>query len=408
MQIKTNYSLLDINKGLGFTFFLLLFWGFILYSFLLLFELIPPVFGGFFGIFSAIACVVFLITSVQTVKSSYLASPVFSLSAFFAFAFASVSTIASSFYNDLRPATIQSLEMLVFWIAMYSIGFYLPLVKKELLKKISIFLSILFLIYTVSYLSTSGAYMLPFGTKEVSNENISGYQSLARNILIISFLVIAFTKKRVLQLACTIMFAIILFAIGSRSEFYGFLAAILVYQLILATKVKSSLIGLIIFFSLIFTIFIFNYESFMDSRQLNVLNIKTDDSWVLRKQMEDFAVSTISDHFLFGGFGEHLKFSGGNVLGAYAHNALSAYANYGLLFFILYVFMCYIPVIYTAIKFKNDIYNNNWAFCFLLCFAIAFLITTTKPVFWPATYFTWGVFLGTILLTKKQVKKAEL
>ena len=86
MQIKTNYSLLDINKYLGFTFFLTLFWGFVLYSFLLLFELIPPVFGGFFGPFSALACILFLITSFQTIKSSYAASPVFSLAAFSAFA----------------------------------------------------------------------------------------------------------------------------------------------------------------------------------------------------------------------------------------------------------------------------------------------------------------------------------
>lgn len=408
MQIKTSYTLLDINKGLGFSFFVTLFWGFIIYSFLLLFELIPPIFGGFFGPFSVIACLLFLATSLQTVKSSFAASTIFAFAALSAFALAAISTITSYLYSDLRSATIQSLELLVFWAALYSIGFYLVLVEKEFLRKISIFLSILFLIYTIYYLGTTGKYMLPFGTYEVENENISGYQSLARNLMIIAFLVIAFTNKRIPQLIYIVMFAVILFAIGSRSEFYAFLVAILAYQGILALTVRSSFIALTSLFVICSGLFINYYDLIMSSRQFNVTDLSADASWVLRNQMEEFAKTTILNHPILGSFGEHIYFSGGSHVGSYAHNALSAYVNYGLIFFILYVFMCYASLIYSAIQFKKDIYNKDWAMCFMTTLAIAFLITFTKPVFWPATYFAWGIFLGTLYKFKKSTRSPEV
>ena len=400
MQIRTSYSLLDINKGLGFTFFLVIFWGYILYSFALLFELTPPIFGGFFGPFSAIACILFIATSLGTIKLSYKASPLYAFFIFSAFSLASITTLVSFFYVELKPATIQSLEMLIFWIAMYCIGFYLTLVDKKFIYKVSIALSILFLLYAVFYLISTGKYMLPFGTYEIENENITGYQSLARNIMVVSFLVIAFTQRKITQLFYTLVFTFILFVIGSRSEFYAFIIAIISYQCILAVKVKSNFIGLIILLLLTISIFITNYDVIMSSRQLNVANIDTDSSWILRNQMREFAQNTIVTHPILGSFGDHLRFSGNNSIGTYSHNVLSAYVNYGLVFFILYLFLCYVPMLHSAYHFKKNTHNQDWAFCFLITLAIAFLITLTKPVFWPATYLAWGIFLGTLYKSK--------
>lgn len=94
---------------------------------------------------------------------------------------------------------------------------------------------------------------------------------------------------------------------------------------------------------------------------------------------------------ILGNFGGHVR--DGSV-GEGAHNIYSAYSNYGLVFFILFISInLYIAIKSTAkvIKFPN---NKEWGFVFLLSFSVVLLLFTGKSVFWIVPYLLWGVFLG--------------
>lgn len=395
-------SLHEANVSFSKLFFVALFWGYILYNFAILFGM-PSFLGGYFGLATALGAVVFSLLTKPTIVNSFKASLFFSVLSLGALLCVIVVTATSYLSSNLSAARMQSLTLIVAWIALYCAGFYLVFSEKEKIRKLSIFLIYLFFGYAIYYVITNNAFMLPFVKGgDVDDENLASYQGIARNLLIIGILVIAYTTKRSTNLILAVVLGFILFLVGARSEFYAFILLLLSYHFLSAYKVKSSFIVIVLFAVVSAGLFINYYEKIADSRQLNITSVSKDESWQLRQQMQDFSIQIIKDHPVFGQFGGHGYYgsASGNNIGAYSHNALSGYTNYGLLFFILFIAMCYLSFIYSTLKFINNPKDEDWAFAFLLTFLIAFCITFSKSVYWSPIYLAWGVFMGTIYKDK--------
>lgn len=395
-------SLHEANVSFSKFFFVMLFWGYILYNFAILFGS-PSFLGGYFGLATMLGAVVFSILAKPTIINSFKASLFFSILSLGALLCVIVVTATSYLGSNLSAARMQSLTLIVAWIALYCTGFYLVFSEKEKLRKLSIFLIYLFFGYAVYYVITNNAFMLPFVKGgEVDDENLASYQGIARNLLIIGILVIAYTTKRIPNLILAVVLSFILFLVGARSEFYAFILLVLSYHFLAAYKVKSSFTVITFFAVFSVGLFINYYEKIADSRQLNVAAISKDESWQMRQQMQDYAILQIKKNPILGDFGGHGYFSDatGQSVGTYSHNALSGYTNYGLLFFVLFIAMSYLSFIYSALQFIKNPQNEDWIFAFLFTFLMAFLVTFTKPVYWSVIYMAWGVFMGTLYKIK--------
>lgn len=395
-------SIHEANVSFSKFFFVVLFWGYILYNFAILFGA-PSFLGGYFGLATVLGAVVFSVLAKPTIINSFRASYFFTFLSLGSLLWVIAVTAISYLDSNASAARAQSLTLIVAWIALYCTGFYIVFAEKEKLRKLSIFLIFLFLGYTIYYISTNVAFMLPFVKGgEVDDDNLASYQGIARNLLIAGILITAYTKKRIHNLVLAIIISFILFMVGARSEFYAFVLLLLSYHFLSAYKVKSSFIVIILFAVFSTGLFINYYEKISESRQLNITSVSKDESWQMRQQMQDFSLKVIKDHPIFGQFGGHGYFSdaNGQNVGSYSHNILSGYANYGLIFFILFAAMCYLSFIYSTLQFIKNPKDEDWIFAFLFTFLVAFLITFSKPVFWSIIYMAWGVFIG-VLYKKK-------
>ncbi|MFA3513681.1 O-antigen ligase family protein [Acinetobacter baumannii] len=398
-SLSSKISLVEINKNISSSMFLLLFVGYILYNVLLLYKFIPPFLGGYFGIVSTVAFVLLAITSKTTIKYSFKYSKYLSILAFLALINAIVSTVAASFYDSVSLAVYQSILTIVFWIAFYCMGFYIPEYNIDRIRKICLFFVYLFFGYSVWYFITEDSYMLPFVKGVlVDTDELASYQGIARNLLVVATFVIAFSKNNITNLVHTVALLIILFMLGARSELVAFFLIVMAYHLIRSIRIKSSFIVAASIFTIVAFAAVANYAELGDSRQFAIFNAAKDESWQQRNDREHFAIDTIQKNPILGDFGAYLNQGGvgSENVGGYAHNALSAYTEYGLLFFLAYIAVIFGTLFSSFFYYLKDLKNPYWAFCFLMCLQVAFMVVFSKNFAWSITYLSWGVYFGTL------------
>ena len=393
MQFSSNINIQKISLSLGAFCFTLLFAGFVFYHTLVLNQLIPPLFGGFFIQAAVISLILLAPFSLRFLNQTLKTSFYFSFFQLTAFLLVTIITIIFIYYDGpTSPAVLQSFLLLFCWITLILIGyFFIQYPKEKILRNLLIF-SGLFFIYAIFYMITEGKFMLKFGASENSNlGEVAGYQSIARSFLLISFFCIAFVKKRIISIIITLGFTIILFSIGARSEFYAFLAAIFAYHILLSLKLKTSMIAIILILISSLGLGTYFFDHISESRQFQVFNLDESTSWNAREEFEKKAMRDIYQNPFLGNFGGHVR--DGSV-GEGAHNIYSAYSNYGLVFFVIFIAINVYIFIKSIIKLIKFPYNKDWNFIFLLAFSVVLLLFTGKSVFWIVPYLLWGAFLG--------------
>lgn len=393
MQLSSKINILKTAERMAVFHLLSLSVGFALYHSLLINNLIPPFLGGYFGAFTIFAMVTlipfFKLFSVKSAKSS----PYLSLINFFAFLNVLIVTTLFSYYNGISDdAVMQSFEVLIYWVTFSLIGFFFVLADKTKTQKVLLTFTFFYLLYIIYFVVTEGRLMLDFGSSDdFERGEVSGYQGIARSFLIIAVIATVFMKNRINAIFAALIFSFILFVVGARSEFYGFIGAILLFHSIMSFKYKSSFIAIALLISTSVFLGVYYFNELMESRQLQVLDLSHSSSWVARQDMKEFALNQIAQNPILGEFGGHVKY---HSIGTYAHNALSGYVNYGLLFFVLYtvtIFSMFINSLYALIKSPS---SKEWTLSFMFSFIVLFLIITAKPVFWPITYLAIGIYLG--------------
>jgi hypothetical protein len=398
MKISTYH----LNIKFSQLFFFGLFLGYILYNIFILFGL-PSFLGGYFGGATLLGFIVFSLLLKSTIKNICKTSLFFSSLVIVSFLWVIIVTLVSILDGSNSQARMQSYTLLITWLPLFCTGFYIVLAEKEKLKKISVFLLILFSFYAVYHVISTSTYMLPF-TKggDVDDENFATYQGIARNLTIIGVFLTAYISSKLKNLACVLMLSALLFLVGARSEFYAYMLITLGYHALVAFKLKSSFLVILTFIVFSAGIAINYYEELQSSRQFNISDLSQDASWALRNEMKEYAIEQIKTHPILGNFGGHGYFDDtqGNSIGSYSHNILSGYQNYGLLFFLSYGAMCFFSFFYSLRKLIQAPKDSDWVFAFLLTFLTAFLIIFSKSVFWQVPYLAWGVFMGVLYKDK--------
>ena len=380
--------------------FVLLFPGFLLYHLSLAALSLPPFLGGMYGITSAVLVIPLGLLSFKLLRRLLRSSPLYVTITVMFFIYVLGWTAIHFFIIDafyIETATIQAIESLVLWLALFFIGVYFDL-NSPWISKIFWAVFIYLLVFLAYYVIQSGNLMF-YARQLYGVEYVTTYQGFARSMLVVSLFLLARPLSSLMRFCLILGSMFILFVIGARSEFYGFI--LLLFVLLPTLSVHNWKYGLLITVSVIILAIILssNYEYLVHSRQFAILNLQSDSSYQARKMLETIAINQITKNPLIGCFGGHIAEAGG--AGYYAHNLLSSWVSFGLMGFLFYIAISIVPAIHSFIHFlKKGDKGPLWMFSFEINFVCFILILAAKSVFWPLPALGWGVYLQAQLQRK--------
>lgn len=367
--------------------------GFIIYHIAAAYSFFPLFLGGYFGIVSAAIACLYLPRFLRVLTSNIRTNPILTYLHFSIFIYALVVTLVASFYNDIfAEAVNQSYSMLVMWFSLFMLGFYLMHSNVIKTVRLSYIFYIFFLVFILFYVVNTGSVMLDLKmVSEGDVEEVSGYQSLARNLLVTVVLLICYSKKAINTSFLVITAVFCLFYLGARSEFVAFIFFAILFVVIKTRYHKKYFFVILATLLGALTLFVVFQDELLASRQLQLLDLSDSSSWNAREGLKEAGIKQILDNPVFGLFGGHVL-SGG--VGRYIHNSLSGYVNYGAYFYFNYMFISiYITLnsFYRVLKHPNQ---QKWWYSFSINSCCLILILFSKPVFWPIPFFAWGVYFG--------------
>jgi len=380
--------------------FVLLFPGFLLYHLSLAALGLPPFLGGLYGFTSAVLVIPLGLLSFKLLRRLLRSSPLYVTITVMFFIYVLGWTAIHFFIIDafyIETATIQAIESLVLWLALFFIGVYFDL-NSSWISKIFWAVFIYLLVFLAYYVIQSGNLMF-YARQLYGVEYVVSYQGFARSMLVVSLFLLARPLSSLVRFCLIWGSMFILFVLGARSEFYGFILLLLV--LLPTLSVHNWKYGFLITVSVIILAIILssNYEYLVHGRQFAILNLQSDSSYQARKMLETIAINQITKNPLIGCFGGHIGEAGS--AGSYAHNLLSSWVSFGLMGFLFYIAVSIVPAIHSFIHFlKKRDKDPLWMFSFEINFVCFILILAAKSVFWPLPALGWGVYLQAQLQRK--------
>ncbi|MGR2736919.1 hypothetical protein ACUY1T_00545 [Billgrantia sp. Q4P2] len=385
--------------------FFVLFPGFILYHTLVAMGLIPAFLGGLFGVVSVVMFVIYCALLPSQLYALLASTRGYALVTLVFFAY--VLLWAAANYGlvgggVMRAALIQTIETLVLWMVLFVMGYRVPLTSPRLVRAFWIAF-VLIAGYLLFHVATTGEWMF-FARRMIeaeAGENVSTYQGYARSALVLLLFLIAVSQRAVVRAGLIVLGAFVMFMLGARSELYAFLGLSLVLLTLWAGLSVKYLLTLLAVIAVLIALVVSQFESLAGSRQLQVFDLSGTSSWLARQNLGQRAVEQILANPLLGRFGGHIGSTG--LTGSYAHSMLSAWVNYGLLGFALYVGL-------TAIAFLGSTYRMFacgdraawWVFAFSTNFVCLLLMVLAKPVFWPLPALGWGAFANALVAARQE------
>lgn len=379
-------------------FFLLLYPGFVIYNLAVGYSIIPAIFGGFFGLFSALHLLVMVLffSYLYKLKLSPNEMSYVVLIIFYVLITTLISLIGYVSFGELvRPALNQHFTTIFLLVSSILIGFGLNINSSNFKLINFLFVIFVFLFFAYYVASTGRSMFYMRAITEADSEGLSTYQGYARTILISGFCLLSVVKGSWSKVFVFLVVLFVLFIAGSRSEFVAFFVSFSFFSFVLIRK-RNYLLPFVFFVLLLGTSFFVFWEKiqsvFGSSRIFQLGNIEQASSWQSRGELMSIAVTQISESPLFGQFGGHVINAGGT--GSYAHNIISSWANYGLLPFVLYIILVIIPFIYSLNNFfiKRKLSQEN-KFLFMVSSSVVFLLLFSKSIFWFVPGLLFGFYL---------------
>lgn len=222
----------------------------------------------------------------------------------------------------------------------------------------------------------------------LSNDE-TNYLRIAEWFAFCSLGVISYSKKSVFSTLVFIFSLIALFFINSRFALAAFL---IIGLIIIVYRFKGRGAGTLIFIVLIsfLTLLLLlniDFGIFRDSRVLRLfLSPDTDTSLMARRQMNNLGIEAIKNNWFIGDFRGQVDQGG---FGAYMHNFLSYWRQYGIVVFLLFVLLL-VAIWLNVFKWLRQDALHNSAYLF----AFAYLSFATLGVLFSKSYVYTEIFLA--------------
>lgn len=385
------FNLNDISR---FSFYLI-FPGFFCYGWLVATGLLVPLPLGYYGLVVPLILFVFLVLSILHADNSIMSGGYLGL------VFIALQTymIVASFVNYLFGVGGDYSSSLFLWvvsgcllnISLYYVGRYLSFNESKFY-----FLVLMgFLMIVVSNLGDDYMFYLKRNADEGVQDNIATYQGFGRSLMVFGLFAVIFSRKY-LSFGCFVLTLLMLFLNGARTELILFVIGVFSYWFFLLGAVR----GVVASFSSFVVIVCLGYSYYIinpESRIFEFFTSNQSSSGSARFDMLLFSVSSVFSsvqNTILGDFGSYVEIGG---IGAYPHNLFSAWHNFGVVVFLLYVAL----VLYLwwlllfAVKSKSP----------LLGFGIAILTITTVAfiISKDNSYMLLGLLVG-IATNKKLIQ----
>lgn len=372
--------------------FFLLFPGFVIYHYFISASIIPPVAGGLFGPVALVLAVIYLTLLPLNLRGLLQANSLYTVVVAGFLLYVLLITLAHyASYNlsFIQLAGKQSFGVIVFWISLFFLGFYLPH-QSRFLQVGSFICAAAITGFLVYYVATTGSLFFYAAELYGVEEGVATYQGFARSSLGLWALLVVTARGEFYRWFMVVSGIFVLFVLGARSELFAFMTLSLLLMLAIGMRSIKALFFSLIASGVIIALVIGNLDSLMESRQLQILDLRASSSWNAREVLEEEAWEVIKANPIWGSFGSHVA---RGTIGSYAHNYLSAWENYGLIGVTSYLMLTLVACAVGAYRCfgSSRHYSVAWLLSFVVNAICLLLILVSKPVFWPLVAFGWGL-----------------
>lgn len=192
---------------------------------------------------------------------------------------------------------------------------------------------------------------------------------------------------------------VLLTGLGSRAHLFtaaGLFMLVLAISLLRARRRGASIVLLLVAAAGVYA----GWSVFLETRAGEIVDLASSTSWSMRLEMQALVLQVISDHPLLGDFGYHLREVGP---GLYAHNALSAWPQFGLAGFLLYAALIgYFSALSLLRVLSASVASAAWRMASMVNFAALVLVVTSEPVFAMLPALGWGFAVNALLEERKR------
>ena len=231
------------------------------------------------------------------------------------------------------PAMIESFSTIAIWVAVYFVGAKVNLFEPAPSWVIK-FLIVSVLACFVHAAVKSGSFLGPFlmfmGDQEGADTGAT-YQGIGRGIVVLAVVFASLAGRISGQLTVLAGAVIVLLALGSRAHLFVTGLLLVVHIALFAFRGRNLRAGLVATIVILLAGY-FAASVFLETRSAEILDLTQSNSWQARQEAHHEALRVIETNPLLGGFGYYLGDSKG-----YAHNILSAWAEYGLVGFLMFI-----------------------------------------------------------------------
>jgi len=390
-------NLLTLSRRVASWGFLVLFPGFVLYHYSLANGWIPPFLGGLFGAGTgAVALYALMVVPWIATRQLRGVSTAISLVTT-TVVYLGVWSVAN--YYFLRSAGFaddafrQSVLTLVLWTGLLFIGWFANIDSRSW-RVATIVLCILIIGALVHAMVRFSSPLGPWATfaSQDDDSQFSTYQAIGRSLLVCSIIVASFCRTDGRRLAVLAVGCVSLLLVGSRSDFFslGIVTFLLTMRVLYQNRGNVFGVGGA---AVLVAVGLALWPIFLETRNAEILDLSQSSSWQARVELQVAALDVIRHQPIFGDFGYYLRDGGA---GAYSHNALSAWTNFGVVGFTLFVgvlvYMCGLSAVRWLIRGEN----GRWFIAFNLNLVALVQAIVASPVFAVLPGLAWGVTLSAL------------
>ncbi|MCL6231126.1 O-antigen ligase family protein [Acinetobacter amyesii] len=318
----------------------------------------------------------------------------FYLFIFFALYVAFVSLLNFTYFDYALDSRVffESLFFLLYFLAFSISG-------RLVYEKNKSFILLFFIFFLLVLLNFDGMNLIAFSldTDAGDSEGHINYQLVSLFFMLTWFFFFFSVENLIVKICSTIVLLFLLLTSGGRSELVGFVVSLsfLIFNFFFS---KGRLLNKLFFISIIsislILLFYRYYEFidnlFMNSRHAQILDFSNSSSWEAREYIYRQNINYIYNNPFFGAYGSHFRSGEGH----YIHNMLSAWQQYGLIGFLAYFLLLFIPFFHSLLIFYKEKHDENiYPLIFISTFCL-FLCLVTKPVFWPYAGLSVGVYFA--------------
>jgi hypothetical protein len=295
--------------------------------------------------------------------------------------------------------------MLVYWMAMFFIGSFFK-IDGRLSKTMFFLVAAIMVGVLVEAMITNRSLLGPFMVfNPVTAEDVytTTYQGAGRSVVVTGIVAAALVASQWKQLGITALAVIVLISLGSRTYLVAGTTCLLAMLLLTAVRRRQH-VGLVASLGILVAAAYVALPILLVTRAGELFDLGRSTSWQSRMAMQQNALEAIQSSPLLGDFGYHIRETGP---GGYAHNALSAWPEFGMIGFILY---CALIVFFLVTALRHALSANPlWQAAVGLNLATLFIVNA-EPVYSLVPPVAWGFVVNALLQERVNghVRKATM